>query len=254
MRNSMRVETNVKLASRNRSIANYLFLATLVVLIGGFFFINSSIFASETVDPTLLILQVLVLPVTFIMTLLSIRMTNLWARPPRPENVLPEALKGISKKSVLYNYYHLPVRHLLICPQGVFAIVTRWHDGTFDVENDEFHARINPISRFLSALRMDGVGNPIADAQKAAAHAQKLIQPFAPDVQVKPLVVFVNPRVELNVASSSVPVLYADGKRKPSLKDYTRDLYASTPESRRSLMPLTEEQIAAFEKATMPQA
>ncbi len=251
----MRVETNTKLAERNRKLANYLFLSTLFVLIAGFFFVNASTFdPSGEIDTGILFLQALVLPTAFIMTLISIRMTNLWARPPRPEKVLPEALKSLSKKSVLYNYYHLPIRHLLICPQGVFVIVTRWHDGRFEVKNDQWKTLANPISRFLSTLRLDGIGNPTEEAVRLAQAAVKLLEPHAPGVEVKPIIVFVNPRARLTIENPSIPVVYADTKNKPNLKDLMRDLYLKKSGDARSksALPLTDEQIASFEKATLP--
>ncbi len=251
----MRIETNTKLAERNRKLANYLFLGTLFVLIAGFFFVNASAFdPSGDINAGILFLQALVLPAAFIMTLISIRMTNLWARPPRPEKVLPEALKSLSKKSILYNYYHLPIRHLLICPQGVFVIVTRWHDGHFEVSGDQWRTLANPISRFLSTLRMDGIGNPTEEATRLAQKATELLQTHAPDVTVQPIVVFVHPRVKLTIENPTIPVVYADNKNKPNLKDLMRDLYLKkTGDAQtKSALPLTDEQIASFEKATLP--
>lgn len=253
----MRIETNTKLAERNRKLANYLFLGTLLVLIAGFFFVNAQVFdPAGEVDAGILFLQALVLPVAFIMTLISIRMTNLWARPPRPERVLPEALKSLSKKSILYNYYHLPIRHLLICPQGVFVIVTRWHDGRFEVNGDQWRTVANPISRFLSTLRMDGIGNPTEEATRLAEKATALLQPHAPNVEVQPIIVFVHPRVKLTIENPTIPVVYGDAKNKPNLKDLMRDLYLKkTGDAQtKAALPLTDEQIASFEKATLPTA
>lgn len=252
----MRLETNTKLAARNKSVANYLFFATLLVLIGGFFFVNSSLFTGERLNPLLLLLQAAVLPIAFILTLVSIRMTNLWARPPRPEKALPEALKSLSKKSVMYNYYHLPVRHLLISPQGVFAIVTRWHDGRYSVVGDKWRTLANPISRLLAALRMDGVGNPTQEANKAAEAATAMLQPYAPGITVQPLIVFLNSRAQITLDNPTVPVLFTDPKAKPNLKDYMRDAYISMrgDVQTKTTLPLTDEQLASFEKATLPQA
>lgn len=252
----MRTETNEALATRNKSIASYLFIATLVVLVGGFFFVNSGFFQQGNLNPGLVFLQALVLPISFVLTLVSIRMTNLWARPPRPEAILPEAVKGVSKKAVLYNYYHLPVRHLLICPQGVFVIVTRWHDGAFVVNGSSWKSKANPLTRFFSALRMDGVGNPTDEAQKQAQKAQNLLEPYAPGIKVEPIIVFVNSKAQIEVTDSPVPIVFADSKKKPNLKDYLRDMYAAKPmdEGRRNSLPLTDAQMEAFEKATLPSA
>jgi hypothetical protein len=76
----MRVVMNKKLAERNRRIATYFFLATLVLLIGGFIFVNYSLFTGEIATTLITLLQCLILPVAFLLTIFSVRMTNIWAR------------------------------------------------------------------------------------------------------------------------------------------------------------------------------
>ena len=254
----MRVVTNKKLARRNKQITNYLFFGTFGTLILGFIFINSSLFTGETPNNLTLIFQAAILPVAFILTIISVRMTNLWARMPRPENAIEEGLKGLSNKSILYNYYHIPARHVLICPQGVFAIVTRWHDQEYTVENGKFKSHKNVISRFFSALRFDGIGKPFEEAEYAKEHIQKIVNTIAPDVVVKPLIVFVDPSATLHFEDKTkdIPILFTDTKMKPNLKDYMRDVKRQQAESNpeyknTSPMPLTDEQIEAFEKATI---
>lgn len=252
----MRVVTNKKLARRNRQITNYLFFGTFGVLILGFIFINSSLFTGETPDTLVILLQTAILPVAFILTIGSVRMTNLWARMPRPENAIEDGLKGLSNKSVLYNYYHFPARHVLICPQGVFAIVTRWHNQEFTVKDGKFKSHRNPISKFFSALRFDGVGRPFQDAEFAKERVQSQLRDIAPEVEVKPLIVFIDPEATLHIEDESIPVLFADTKLKPNLKDYMRDVKRQLDKERddntnAALMPLTDEQIEAFEAATI---
>ena len=84
----MRIVTNSRLASRNRKLATNLFLLTFVLLIGGFIFINLGLFTGDTEtarDPLILMAQAVAMPIAFILTLFSIRMTNLWARRPYPD-------------------------------------------------------------------------------------------------------------------------------------------------------------------------
>jgi hypothetical protein len=243
----MRVETNLRLAQRNRQIAQYLFFLSFGVLILGLFVSNAQVTNSSTQDGFLLgvLLPSLVLPLAFVLTMLSVRMTNLWVRQPRPEVVIRDGLKGISNKSVLYNYHFIPARHVLIAPQGVFAMVTRFQDGRFTVEGDSWKSHRSAISRLFSIFRLDAIGNPTLDAQNAAARLQKIIEPIAPGVPVYPLIVFVDPRAQVEMLNPTVPVLYADRKRDPNLNDYLRDL---AKEKRPTLTPA---QIEAFEAATI---
>jgi hypothetical protein len=247
----MRVETNEKLVKRNRQFAQGLFFASLAILIGGFILTNQPLFnPNQPMDESLLYLvPSVILPIGLVMTLASVRMTNLWIKQPRPEIVIREGLKGVSNKSVLYNYYHFPARHVLICPQGVFAIVTRFQDGGHKVEGDKWSSRKSFMGRLLTIMRLDGIGNPTQDAIEAAKHVQKLIDPIMPDVQVQPLIIFIDPRVQLEINDPTVPVLYPSEKQEPNLKDYLR----SSKEKRKvntnpQLLALQQ----AFEEATLP--
>ena len=251
----MRIVTNKKLARRNRKITNYLFFGTFGALILGFVVINSSIFTGQAPDALMLLLQTAVLPVAFVLTIVSVRMTNLWARAPRPENAIQDGLKGLSNKSILYNYYHFPARHVLICPQGVYAIVTRWHDQAFIVRDGKFHSQRNILSKFFSLIRFDGVGKPFRDAEAARQQVQGALDEIAADIAVQPLIVFVNPAAQLDLEDKlEAPVLFADPKQKPNLKDYLREAKRGLDEAKRknaSLMPLSDAQIEAFEQATL---
>lgn len=254
----MRIITNKKLARRNRRITNYLFFGTFGALILGFVVINSSLFTGEAPNTLLLLAQTAVLPVAFVLTIVSVRMTNLWARVPRPEKAIEDGLKGLSSKSVLYSYYHFPARHVLICPQGVYAMVTRWHDREFTVRDGKFHSQRNIISRFFSAIRFDGIGKPFDDAEAARQRVQDALDEIAPEVKARALIVFVDPSAKVNMEEEpAAPVLFADPKQKPNLKDYLREAkreLAADDDAKRknaSLMPLDDKQIEAFERATL---
>lgn len=263
----MRIVTNEKLVKRNTKLAQYLFFFSLAVLILGFFGINYPLLGldetSNLVGFLIVALPMAILPVALITTLVSVRMTNLWIRRPRPEDALQEGLKGLSNKSVLYNYYHFPARHVLICPQGVFAFVTRFQDGEYSVEGDKWHTRRGFASRIFSIFRMDGIGNPSWDAQVAAKHVRSKLASIAPDVEVNPMVLFVDPRVTLDVVDPVVPVVHTDSKTILTLKDYLRQIKGDGDEEEASgkkgqkkkksasTFPLTDEQIDAFEAATL---
>lgn len=252
----MRVVTNRKLVKRNRQLTTWLFLATLAILVGGFIFINYTFFTGNAPANWLILVQALALPTAFTLTIFSVRMTNNWARQPYPEEAIKDGLKGISKSSILYNYYHFPAKHILIAPQGVFAITTRWHDSEFTVEDDVWKSHKGAVSRLFSAMRMDGIGNPTRDAERAADHVQNILDDIAPDVEVEPLIIFVNEKAEINIHGTSVKVLFTDEKQEPSLSEFMRELNRQQKDNiqKKSTLPLTDEQISAFEAATLPKA
>lgn len=244
----MRIVTNEALVKRNKKTAQYLFFLSLLLLFAGFIAVNAPLFADVPADLesiTTLLLPSIILPVAFITTIFSVRMTNLWVRQPRPERVFSENLKGLGSNAVLYSYYHFPARHVLICPQGVFAIVTRFQDGKFEVEGQRWSTKRSLFGLLFAIFRMDGIGNPSVDAQLAAEHVQSQLASIAPDIKVQPLVVFIDPRARLTITNPTVPVLHGFTRIAPSLQDYLK----SIPKPARRT--LTNEQIAAFEAATV---
>ena len=244
----MRIETNHRLVQRKQRIARYLFFFSLAILIGAFVYVNSQAMSGEmpqagTAEVTLsLLLPALVMPVGVISSMISVRMTNNWIRQPRPDQALQSGLKGLGKRSVLYNYLHMPLRHLLVCPQGVFAITTRFQNGSYRVRGDEWETEEGFFSHITRFFRRDGIGRPAAEAQQQAARIQSLMPE---GVVVHPLIVFVDPAATFQVEDSTVPVLHADSKQQPNIRDYLRTIQ---PEARR---PLTAAQIEDFEAATL---
>ena len=64
--------------------------------------------------------------------------------------------------------------------------------------------------------------------------------------EVQPLIIFIDPKVEVEVGETSVPVVAADGgQNKGGIKDYLYDL------GRGQYKTLTPAQIEAFEAATV---
>lgn len=250
----MRIVTHQSLAKRNRQIASWLMLITFGLLIGAFVLVNYSIFTGQELAPWLLILQGLTIPLAYLLTVISIRMQNHWARKPFPETIIPQGLKGVSKKSVLYNYYHFPARHVLIAPQGIFAITTRWHDGTFTVTDGTWKSHKGLFSRLSSALRMDHIGHPNREAQRASQHVAALLQEIAPDVDVRPLIVLTNEQIDVDIQSSDIDIVYITEKKSPNLSDYMRQLNREQKDhlQQKAVLPLTAEQIAQFEAQTIP--
>ncbi len=221
----MRIETNNDLVKRNRRTANLLFFFSMGVLIAGFLVANLQLTAKDGLTLALsVILPWIVLPVGFISTLISVRMTNLWVRQPRPEKAIPAGLKGLSKRSILYNYYHFPARHVLIAPQGVFAIVTRYQDGRYIVDGDKWQSPGGPFAAIGRFFRRDAIGNPTADANKAAAYVKGLLEKTLPNVEVQPMIIFVDPKARVEIINSTVPVLFADENKEPNLRDFMRQL------------------------------
>jgi hypothetical protein len=238
----MQIVTNEPRVKRNRQIATILFFASLAILVGGLAVTNFLI-PSES---TLVLVPCLVLPFGMLTTVISVRLTNQYVRPPHPEDAIREGVKGIDRRSVLYNYV-LPANHVLISPHGIYTFTTRFQDSRFRVEGETWYSwkARGPLAPLFLFLRQEGLGDPFKQARKDAASVQVHVDKALPNagIKVQPAVVFISPKVELEMIDPAVPVVYGDSKRKPSLKSLLRE------EKRKDETPmLTTAQIDALEE------
>jgi hypothetical protein len=216
----MRVVINQALIDRYRRLSHILFFVSLAGMGIGFFYTWTSNPNSQTSQ-----FSCLILPILLLMTLTSVRMANTWIREPHPVTALSEALKGLGQKYTIFHHI-LPAPHVLIGPEGVFTITTVWQERQYRVKGKKWHGEEGLIRKLNGYVRQDLLGNPFQNALLEAEQMQKLVNKIAPDsgVEVQPLVVFISPRAEFEAEDPLLPVLYSDTKKKPSLRDYLRDV------------------------------
>ncbi|MBN1563638.1 MAG: hypothetical protein JXA10_07360 [Anaerolineae bacterium] len=214
----MRVVINEAQIKRNRQFSHILVIVSLAGMVIGFFY-NFSADPSQSSQITCF-----VMPLLLLMTLTSVRMSNNWIREPRPENVLSDGLKGFGQKYTVFHYL-LPAPHVLIAPEGVFTIRTVWQDRPYRVEGKKWHGEEGLMKKIGGYMRQDLIGNPFQDALIEAQQVQKMVDKIAPDagVEVQPLIVFIHPAASFEAEDPLFPVLYADNKKKLSLRNYLRD-------------------------------
>jgi len=215
----MRVVINEGHINRNRQISHVLFFVSLIGMGLGFVFTWTSSPSSQNSQ-----LTCLVLPLLLLMTLASVRLANIWVREPRPERVLDEAFKGLGKKYAIFHHV-LPAPHVLIGPEGVFTLTTVWQEHAYRVKGKRWYGDEGIFRKINGYMRQDLLGNPFQEALFHAQHAQKLVDTVAPDsgVEVQPVIVFINPKASFESEDPVIPVVYADPKKKPSLRQFMRE-------------------------------
>ena len=241
----MQIVTNEPRVKRSRLIAQILFIVSLVILIGGLVFTNTIALSSSA----MMMVPCIVMPIGLVTTLLSVRLTNQYVRPPHPENAIREGVRGLSRDGILYNYV-APVNHVLVAPYGVFTLTTRFQDSRFKVEGDKWFSwkARGPLAPLFLFLKQEGLGDPFKQATSEAETVQAIVDKALPlaNIKVQPIVVFTSSRAILEVIEPTIPVVFADPKQKPSLKNQLRD------EKRRDDAPLlTGEQIEAIDDAIL---
>lgn len=217
----MRVVINQGRINRNRQIAQILFFVSLAVLIGGLIFTNTI----GTTTGLLIFVPLLVMPLGLTTTIISVRLTNEYVRLPHPDESIDDGLDGIDPRSVLYHYV-LPVKHVLIAPQGIYSLTTRFQETRYTIEGDKWlnwKAR-GPLAPIMLFLRQEALGDPFKEATKDAETIQEMVDKALPGAQIKvqPVVVFTSAKATLELNEPALPVVYADRKKKPSLKALLR--------------------------------
>jgi hypothetical protein len=213
----MRVVINQAQIDRNRKISHILFFVSLAGMGIGFFYTWTNPAESSQIS-------CLLLPTLLMMTIVSVRMANTWIREPRPIDVLEESLKGLGKRYVLFHHL-LPAPNVLIGPEGVFTLTTVWQEGDFGVKGKKWYGDGGIARRIAGYMRQDLLGDPFRDALFHAQQIQRLVNKVAPDeeIEVQPVVVFIHPNVNVEIEDPTLPVVFADSKKKPSLRNFLRD-------------------------------
>lgn len=137
-----------------------------------------------------------------------------WGRSPRPDEVLAEGMKGFDDRFHFYAW-SLPTPFVLLSPQGIYTLTTRDQTGQVSVIGSTWKSKLS-LGRLLSIFAQEGLGNPTIDAQGQAAKLSAWIKSKLPDlsVEVQPVVVFIDPRVQLEIDEPTVSVLDPKGIKK----------------------------------------
>ena len=140
----------------------------------------------------------------------------------RPDEVLERNMKGFDDKYA-YFAWSLPAHHVLVGPSGVIVMAVRSDRGKVTVQGDRWREPFS-LGRFFTVFAREGVGNPTLELEEQIRKLRALIDQTptlkgesAAAVPVEPVVVFLNPEMQIALENPSITVLRAD-----QLKDYVR--------------------------------
>ncbi len=226
----MRLVTNETLIKRNATIGRYATGAGLVVLVSALIFNFLFIvppgseprtlplpFLTELVArPEAQFVPVIALVVGFLLSNIGTAYSNRWVRPPRPDEALDAALKGLDDRHVLY-HYRLPASHVLVAPSGVYALLPKRQGGRISFAEGKWKQEGH--SRFMAIFAQDGLGNPTLELEGEMAALQKYLDKNLPEAQVpvRGIVVFTNTAVAVDADEAPLPSLHTK-----KLKEYIR--------------------------------
>jgi hypothetical protein len=231
----MRIVSNDKLIRRNTAIGKYSLWIGTALLVGALV-INLLAFTRPQ-DVSLITYVIAAFFVGFTLTNVGTLFNNRWGR--RPDRGLSEALKGLDDRFTLYNY-RLGAPHVLAGPSGVIVLHPKYQIGPVIYDGKRWQ---NPGARrmMFGLFNPDPLGNPVAETAGEVDAFNRFIKKQAPGLEVAPqaLIVFLNPRAEVDAKDSIIPALHIK-----QLKEYIRKLPKDTGLSNASLTRLEAAQTA----------
>lgn len=139
---------------------------------------------------------------------------NRWVRQPRADQALAQGMKGFDDRYRLYNYV-LPVPHVLLSPVGLFVVRALGHDGSIRYDGTRFRRGWTP-ARLLRLMADEGLGRPLEELDRQIASLQQLLEAHGsgPELDIQGIIVFYNPRVQLEVTDPPLPIIDPRGLKK----------------------------------------
>ncbi|MCS7222279.1 MAG: hypothetical protein RML36_15535 [Anaerolineae bacterium] len=197
----MRIITNDKLIRRRARIGSLASWVGLGVLVGGMV---------ASFWPQYIYISFACLIIGFFAANIGTYQLRRFGRRPRPDQVLTQELKGLDNRYVFYAWV-LPSPYVLLGPSGLFLFVTRDQWGRVICEGSRWRQPFR-ISRILTALGQEGLGNPTRELLDEIHHMERWLAARLPEDERPPIqgaVVFIHPKVELELNNPTVPVLPA---------------------------------------------
>ncbi|NSW51972.1 MAG: NERD domain-containing protein [Anaerolineae bacterium] len=156
----------------------------------------------------------------FILSQVGIFIGGRFGRSPRPDEIVTSSLKGLDGKYTLYHYV-TATPHLLVGPSGVWNVFTYHQGGTIKYDPKKGRWVQKGGNLYLKLFAQENLGRPDLDIQSYNNDLQKFLKKVLPDqydkVEVKPLLLFTNPKVKLEIENCPVPSLKPD-----KVKDFMR--------------------------------
>jgi len=207
----MKIVSNEKLINRNKKIGQYTTMAALVILAIGLYY--------SFVQPEKIMITFGALLFGFLLTQIGVFYGNRWGRSPRPDELLSAGLKGLDKEYTLY-HYTAGIAHLLAGPSGLWVIVTNPASGNISYDENKSRFRQKGGNFYMKLFGSDSIGKPEMDVQYAISDLRKSLNKNAPDLTLpepKALLVFTNPKTEIDVKGAPFPAMSVE-----KVKDFIR--------------------------------
>lgn len=154
-------------------------------------------------------LQVVALPIGWLLSQIGLYLAHRYLRSPRPDEVLDEALRKVARQGRMYHYL-LPAPHVLLTPAGPIVLVAKYQTGRISADGDRW--RQGGVGIFRKFFSQEALGNPTKEAERYVKALASYIDRQAPEVEEVPvgaIIVFTSKNIaDLDVEESSIPALH----------------------------------------------
>lgn len=190
-------ERIAKLKRRGQQVSIIGFL----LLLGGFVLVFITV-------QYLILFQTLALVGGFGLTQYGLYLQHRYARSPRPDEVLDDAVKSVARDGIMYHYV-LPAPHVLLTPAGPIVFALKYQTGVIRADGDKWSQKGLGFRRFFG---QEGLGNPTRDAESMVKSLAGYIGRQAPEIDEVPIaamIVFTSKnKDELDVKGSRIPAMH----------------------------------------------
>lgn len=179
--------------------------------LAGFIMLASSV-ALTFYIPKLFVPGYGVLILGFITFNMGMQQMTKWSRHPRPDEALVEALRRLNDRFTLISFPAVAKgrpEHVLVYPGGLVVITTREVQGKIVVDGKNWRRAGGNKIWMLIGMSGPQLGNPALENERDQANLRSILEAraLAGGDAIDGLVVFLNPRAELDVESSDLTVV-----------------------------------------------
>ncbi|MDX1413443.1 MAG: nuclease-related domain-containing protein [Candidatus Promineifilaceae bacterium] len=181
--------------------------------------------------------QLIALGVGWAISQIGIYLGHRYSRTPRPDEVLDDALKHVSRDGRLYHYL-LPAPHVLLLPTGVIILHSKYQSGEITADGDSWKQKGAGLRKYFG---QEGLGNPTKEVERLVSAMANYIRKNAPELEevpMAPMIVFTTKNIKnLDVKKSNIPAMHAS-----KVKGFLRQKINSLP-------PMPEDEYGALRSA-----
>ena len=175
----------------------------------GFLFLAGGFILLFLDNPNRILYQTLALILGWLIAQIGMYLSHRYARSPRPDEVLDEAVKPVARDGRMYHYI-LPAPHVLLSKAGPIVFVLKYQTGRISAEGERWKQQGIGFRRIFG---QEGLGNPAKDAESMVKALAGFIRKHAPDVEEVPvgaMIVFTSKNIDsLDLKNSTIPAMHS---------------------------------------------